>query len=390
MRFIYFYLFAINKDYGPNKKVLNQCLNLFKNGLDVDLFHVETTETCDLNLEFNEIRKIIKLSPFTRSKILHKIQREWELGKILINLIDSASSSDVIYLRYPYPLFYMLLSLLNKGKRCKIVNEHNTIENNEFKLVGSWFSWLFLFVDLAVGNLLRRRADGIVGVTDEITSYELFRSGDFDKPHITIGNGIDVSKIRIRKPPDFTGEELCLLCVASVSRWHGLDRLLKGLALYRGKTRVHLCIAGNGKEILNLKALVRNLNLQPNVIFTGFMSGKALDDLFDKSHLAVGSLGLHRMDMKEGSILKAREYCARGIPFLNGCSDPDFSDDFTYLKKVPGDESPIDIDEIILFVEKVYSDPEHHLKMRAYAEKNLDWSIKMKRLKEFCERLVDR
>jgi hypothetical protein len=57
--------------------------------------------------------------------------------------------------------------------------------------------------------------------------------------------------------------------------------------------------------------------------------------------------------------------------------------------KVPSDESPIDIEEVIRFTEKVYSDPEHHLKMRAYAEEKLDWSVKMKKLKEFCETLFE-
>jgi hypothetical protein len=37
----------------------------------------------------------------------------------------------------------------------------------------------------------------------------------------------------------------------------------------------------------------------------------------------------------------------------------------------------------------VYEDFDHPQKMRAYASKNLDWSVKMKKLKSFLETLVD-
>ena len=387
LRFYYFHIHWNNLNDGVGKKVFNQCINLTKAGVDVHLLLISGKAIGSLNQEFAKFIKIFNLNSSTGSNVFVMIKRQYELRKIFVDVIKSASSSDILYIRYPYPLFYLLWPFSRMPRRCKIVNEHNTVEHKEFKLTASYLS---LFIDFIIGNLMRNKADGIVGVTDEITSYEVRRSGDLKKLSITIGNGIEVNKIKLRKPPGFIDQELQLLCVASFNRWHGIDRLLNGLALYDGDKIIRLYIVGDGQEITNLKLIANNLKINGDVIFTGFMDGIVLDDLFDKSHLAIGSLGLHRMDMKEGSILKAREYCARGIPFLYGCSDPDFGDDFPYIKKVPGDESPIDIDDIFLFAEKVYSDPEHHIKMRAYAEKNLDWSIKMKRLKEFCEKLVDR
>ena len=374
-------------NHGHGKKILSQCNQLIKTGLEVNLLLVVDKEIEGLKLGFIRTMKLNENDSNTRSDIISKIRRQRELRKILINLIESASSSDIIYLRYPYPLFYMLWPFSRRRKICKIVGEHNTIEHKEFKLVGSY---LFFFVDLMVGKLMRRRADGIVGVTNEITSYEIMRSGDFNKPHITIGNGIEVEKIRLRKPPIYTGKELRILCVASfLSRWHGFDRLLRGLALYRGSIKVRVYIVGDGQELLDLRQMVKDLKLEGIVVFTGFISGSAFDDLFDTFHIAVGSLALHRMDMKEASVLKARDYCARGIPFLYGSSDPDFPDDLAYIFKVPADETPINIEDVIRFAGRVYSDPEHHVKMRTYAEENLDWSIKMKKLKEFCESLVE-
>ena len=57
--------------------------------------------------------------------------------------------------------------------------------------------------------------------------------------------------------------------------------------------------------------------------------------------------------------------------------------------RVPPDESPIDIDPVIDFAQKICSDPDHPKKMRKYAEENLDWSIKMKKLKGFLESLIE-
>ena len=193
----------------------------------------------------------------------------------------------------------------------------------------------------------------------------------------------------MRRYVPYRGEDLHLLCVANISRWHGLDRLIRGLGAYHGPTRVTLHIAGDGSELPNLKKIINQLDITDQVIFHGLTTGKDLDDLFNICHIAVGSLGMHRKGLTQTSELKAREYCARGIPYIIACADPDFPDDFPYLYRFLSDESPVDIERIIEFTQKVYKDPEHPQKMRAYAVEHLDWSVKMKILKTFLETLVD-
>lgn len=179
------------------------------------------------------------------------------------------------------------------------------------------------------------------------------------------------------------------MCVANINRWHGLDRLLQGLATYTGTTRVVFHIAGNGSELPHLQKLTNELGIADQVVFHGFLTGNALDALFEQCHIAVGSLGIHRIGLKEASILKAREYCARGIPFIYGISDPDFPEDFPYILHLPADESPIDIEKVLAFTKEVCVDPDHPQKMRQYAKEHLDWSVKMNKLKDFLETLTE-
>ena len=48
------------------------------------------------------------------------------------------------------------------------------------------------------------------------------------------------------------------------------------------------------------------------------------------------------------------------------------------MMKISSDEKPINIQDIINFTKEIYKDNKHSVKMRNYALKNLDWSIKLK------------
>ena len=259
------------------------------------------------------------------------------------------------------------------------VNKQN-IETSIY-LIQVWSEYIF-------GKFIRKQADAIVCVTDEIAKYQLKYFGTQHKMHLTLGNGFNVKSVSKRLVPLPPNEELHLLCVAIINHWHGLDRLLQGLATYDGTPKVILHIAGDGPELPHLQQLTEELGIGDRVVFHGFTTGKTLDALFDQCHIAVGSLGIHRKGLTQTSELKGREYCARGIPYIIACADPDFPADFPYILHLPADESPINIDHVLAFAQEVCADPDHPQKMHRYAEKHLDWSVKMKILKGFLEALV--
>jgi len=373
-----------NSDSGVSRKLLYQVLELSKLGLDIELVLLSIG---DFRYPSYGFLKMYQLDDVSMGDFLGMIKRSCKIRKIFSETIDSLGSDDILYYRYStsFPLCYPLNYFLH-FRACKVVTEHQTKELDEFRLLGSTFKY---WSDYFLGKLLRKQSDAIIGVTDEITQYEISRSGDPKKPHITIGNGFSVQSVPSRQAPLYSGDDdLHLLCVANVSRWHGLDRLLQGLAIYYGIPKIVLHIAGDGAELPHLQKLANDLGIGDRIVFHGFITSKDLDVLFDKCHIAVGSIGIHRIGLKEASILKAREYCARGIPFIYGIDDPDFPADFPYILHLPADESPIDIKQVLAFVEEVCADPSHPEKMRRYAEGHLDWSVKMKKLKGFLETLV--
>lgn len=359
MRFIYFYRASGDPNSGVARKIYSQVKHLSDYGLDAVIYSTGGNSNQSI-LGQRDLEGASPLGPESSGiasdqivqiqiseqcpNIISKIRREYLISTALLNIIASLEEKDILYLRMPYPSVFFSWTL-RKPRTCKIVIEYlieyQTIEPLERKLIGKSG---YLLSDLLFGNALRKYVDAIVGVTDEITQYEVSRSGDPKKPHITIGNGFDVVSAPVRQPAAYTGTDLHLLCVANVNRWHGIDRLLRGLANYSGTPGVVLHVVGNGPELSHLQELAEELGIGDRAVFHGFRTGEDLDAFFDQCHVAVGSLAIHRIGLKEASILKAREYCARGIPFIYGISDPDFPADLPYILHLPADESPIDIE----------------------------------------------
>ena len=376
---LFYIVFSRNDFPGVNKKILQQAKVLFDLGIDLELIIISSNKL--VNLKERDWPWITKFD-------------QWEDGNRLfrrknkINLIDSeickklGNQKFLIYMRYTVP-DYFLLRFIKKYSDF-IITEHQTFETKE------WFSnknYVAFIFEVIFGRKIRSYLRAMVGVTKEICNYQLSKINR-QVPSFVMPNGIDVSSTFLRKiPPWEQGGKLHLLCVAQVANWHGLDRLIWGMA-NSGNSNVYLHIVGDGPAIPQLKELVSHKDLEDQVIFHGFKTGEELDEMFDKCHIAVGSLGIHRKGLKETSDLKSREYCARGIPFFNSALDADFPVSFPFRLKTPEDDSPIDMEQVMYFAKNVLADREHPKKMREYAFSNLDWNIKMRKLKSFFEEVL--
>lgn len=295
-------------------------------------------------------------------------------------------NGDIVYIRgEEFFLPYFPIIFFFKGKRkFKIISEYQTFEFSQAMVEGDYF---FAFHEIMFGKILRRCYNGIIGVTEEITEYEQKIANSKNIPSLTLGNGINVDSVPIRKINIQNFSEINMVCVAMLNTWHGLDRLIEGMALYEGPESVYLNIVGEGKEIAKIMELSIQKGIENRVVYHDYLTGEPLNAIIGKSHLGVGSLAIHRKGLNYTSELKNREYCARGLPWISSAFDSDFSTDFEYFLKIPNNESPVDVGKSIQFIKRMYDDPQHPLRMHEYAKKNLDWSIKIKKLVNFLSSL---
>ena len=175
-----------------------------------------------------------------------------------------------------------------------------------------------------------------------------------------------------------TSKELNLIGVAEIHRWHGFDRLVKGLAEYYSKPQEYIVkfhVVGyfySAEVEATFRQFIADHKMEQYVILHGKKHGEELDAIFNLCDFGIGSLGRHRVGIQKIKTLKNREYAARGIPFVYSETDSDF-DERPYVLKVPADESPVNINEIIKFY--------RHLSMDAQAIRdsiqNLSWRHQM-------------
>ena len=237
---------------------------------------------------------------------------------------------------------------------------------------------LGLKIDQLFRNQLYRQQSAVVTFSD---SEQIF-----GQRTIRISNGVDFDSIPLHryKPVD---DAIHLIGVAEVHLWHGYDRLIAGLGEYYKKVKsprkifFHIVggidpydLYGEG-DYKGIQTTIDMYGIKENVVFHGQLFGEELDIVFNMSCFAIGSLARHRSGITHIKTLKNREYATRGIPFIYSEIDSDFEDKPYIIKALP-DESPIDIQQIVDFIDShVFNSAE----IRKTVE-NLTWKIQMKRV----------
>ena len=209
----------------------------------------------------------------------------------------------------------------------------------------------------------------------------------FGQRTIRISNGVDFDSIPVHQ---FQAHDdgIHLVGVAEVHLWHGYDRLIKGIGEYYQHTQnprqIYFHIVGGvhsndmykGTEYYSgFDTIIKKYGIQDRIIFHGQLFGKALDDVFNQCQFAVGSLARHRSGITVIKTLKNREYATRGIPFIYTEIDNDFEHQ-PYVLKAPADESHIDVQRILDFVDRHHFDPQQIRKTVEF----LTWKIQMQQV----------
>lgn len=355
---------------GIKNKIIAQNRAMINLGYNVDFISIDEPNAIFINHNL-----LVKFS----NKFLYSLFFFFKLTKALSN-----KSYDYIYIRNPF-IFDQIgfLYFLRKHKASYIILELPTFpykkERTSLYQRATYLSE-FLFrglykryikIVLYSGN----KVDTIFG----INAFQIKHGGNFEGTKI---NALE---------KDF--KKINLIAVASFSKWHGFERLLNGINDYKSNSNsdceVHLFLVGDREPLFSeYKYFIESNRLENLITMTGNLQGKELEDIFQKCHIGIGSLGMHRIGLLEGSPLKSAEYAVRGIPFVVGYKDSTFFDK-NYCFQISGDESPLNISDVIKWYKGINLEKES---MRKFTLNNFSWenqlfdilSIKKKMSNKTC------
>jgi hypothetical protein len=250
-----------------------------------------------------------------------------------------AWSPDAVYLRYdifPPPLPSLL-------RRVRTLVEINSDDREEAKLRP-----LRPRAARAVNEINRRailsRAAGLACVTHELARSPNFAS--FEKPSIVVGNGVDLG--RVPELPSANDGDRGRVAFLGTARqpWHGVDKIA-WLAEQLPETDF---------DIVGYPPQHVHFPVPPNMTVHPPLTHAEYEPILARADVAIGTLALHRKNMREACPLKVREYLGHGIPTVIAYEDTDFLDEGQwYLLRLPNDEDNVrrHVDEIREFVNRM-------------------------------------
>jgi Glycosyltransferase len=364
MKILFLIFHGFDPNNGISKKISYQ-LDAFKaNGHEAHICYMDETVS---KRRIVDDTVIVDYGKGTKGKIFKRT----EFGSI----VDYATKHqiDFVYIRSNHNANPFTIRMVKRMKKAgmKVVMEIPTYPYDQEYFNRSMRRQLIQ--DKLFRKQFAKQLDAIVTFSEE--------DFIFGQKTIKISNGIDFNSVRLKKQSHHPSNELHLIGVAEIHRWHGFDRVLQGLAEYyatQKELKVYFHIVGyffSPVEEEEITRIIKENHLEPYAILYGKKHGEGLNEIFDKCDFGIGSLGRHRVGINDIKTLKNREYAARGIPFIYSETDKDF-DKKPYVLKMPADESIIKIEDIITFYRQLSISPQE---IRDSIE-NLSWRNQMKRV----------
>lgn len=365
MKALFIIFHGFNPANGISKKIHYQINALKSCGVDIELCYLKEDTGSKLRMIDNKV--ICNYGNDIRGKIKKRID--------FYPITEYAIQNGIgfVYMRSNHNANPFIINMIRKMRKrnIKVIMEIPTYPyDNEYSSLSGKVN---LFIDKCFRRILAKYLNWIITFSDY--------NNIFGTPTIQISNGIDFSKIKLKQRINDTTKELHLIGVAEIHYWHGFDRLVQGLVKYYNNNpdyKVIFHIVGDffgEREKNDIIPLIKTYHLESYIILHGAKHGEELDELFEQSDMAIGSLARHRSGITNIKTLKNREYAARGLSFIYSEHDSDFEDK-SYILKVPANESPIDINSLIEFHKKVNIKP---LEIRNSIQ-SLSWKEQMKKV----------
>lgn len=356
---------------GVQKKVLNQSNAFVCMGYDVDVLSYHNGNVCLYHIESKSQEMVTKGN--SRTAVLKAVPK-------VIN------GYNYVYIRYPMSDYFFLRVLKAiKEDGLPIVLE---IPTYPYETEGKTTirGRLVLALDQCFRGWIYKYVDRICTYSTDKIIYDI--------PTINTINGYDFSMIKPDESIIDTHDCINLIAVSSMWPLHGYDRLIKGLGDYYskgGNRNIVLHIVGSGYVEQDYKALTTALGLNDHVVFHGKVFGRELAELYKGQAMGVNSLAIHRDNLTNESTLKTKEYAALGLPIISSSYVDAFSENgnSNYALRIPADESNVDVDGMISYLDALYSAPIKELRdrIRNDAKAVCDMAVTLKPIVDYYESL---
>ena len=371
MKILFLVYHGFSDESGISKKIHYQVKGLRQNGHEVHLCYYDF-DSRGHRCRYVDDKVIADYGMGTMAALRSRI----DLGCIDRYCIENGI--EMVYARSFMNASPVLVGLFGKLKKhgIKCVTEIPTYPyDQEFKGYPLKYK-IPLYIDMMFRRALSAKMEAIVTFSN--------KDSIFGKRTIRISNGIDLDSIPLHNPKKL--QNIHLIAVAEIHYWHGFDRLVAGLGeFYKSNPngrKVYFHVVGweddrgtTSNGYLTVEQMAKKYGIEKYVINHGKLFGDKLDEVFNQCVFAIGSLGRHRSGITEIKTLKNREYAARGISFIYSENDSDF-DDKPYIIKAPADESPINVVEIINYIDNHDFNPSEIRK----SVEHLSWKYQMEKV----------
>ena len=371
MKILFLVYHGFSEESGISKKIHYQVKGLRQNGHEVHLCYYDF-DSRGHRCRYVDDKVIADYGLGAMAALRSRI----DLGCIYRYCIENGIK--MVYARSFMNASPVLVGLFGKLKKhgIKCVTEIPTYPyDQEFKGYPLKYK-IPLYIDMMFRRALAAKMEAIVTFSN--------KESIFGKRTICISNGIDLDSIPLHNPKK--QQDIHLIAVAEIHYWHGFDRLVAGLGEYYKSNpngrKVYFHVVGweddrgtTSNGYLTVEQMARKYDIEKYIINHGKLFGEKLDEVFNQCVFAIGSLGRHRSGITEIKTLKNREYAARGISFIYSENDSDF-DNKPYIIKASADESPINVGEIINYIDNHDFNP---AEIRKSVE-HLSWKYQMEKV----------
>ncbi|MDD6111441.1 MAG: glycosyltransferase family 1 protein [Prevotellaceae bacterium] len=371
MKILFLVYHGFSDESGISKKIHYQVKGLRQNGHEVHLCYYDF-DPRGHRCRYVGNKVIADYGTGALAAIRSRTQLDCIYNYCAVNAIEMVYARSFMNAN---PILVRLFDKLSK-RGIKCITEIPTYPyDSEFKGYPLKYK-IPLYIDKLFRKALAKKMEAIVTFSNEETI--------FGKRTICISNGIDLDSIPIHNPKK--QNDIHLIAVAEIHYWHGFDRLVAGMGEYYklnpDTRKVFFHVVGweddrgtTSNGYLTVEQTAKKYNIGQYVVNHGKLFGDKLDEVFNQCVFAIGSLGRHRSGITNIKTLKNREYAARGIPFIYSETDNDFEDK-PYIIKAPADESPVNIRQIIDFIDTHDVNP---TEIRNTVE-HLSWRFQMEKV----------